>query len=209
MAKNTTAIGNKLEDQVFSLLPELVEKQILPVRTECCKFHRKKGYFSQDRRKNIFFENVIEVFSSAPRIDSEDQPTFVVIFECKNYKGYEVEVGHVESFFGKLEQLRGFRPKGYMISRDGFGEGGVNFARSRGIGLIRLLPDNQVRVESHFTLSEDSEDTVIRAITEQGFVSSGSSQFAISSKGCFTNIGEMLKADFAEDFSNYIQSGNT
>jgi hypothetical protein len=140
---NTTEIGNTLEDDVFRMLEELMTEGDIPVNKEYCKIYRKKNYFSAIRGSDVRFENIIEVFNKDNFYTTDAQPSLVIIIECKNHLR-QVEVGEIDEFSSKINHPFGFRIKGYMVSRTGFQSGTVNTANKLGIGLIRILPNDQV-----------------------------------------------------------------
>ena len=107
-------------------------------------FFSRKKYFSSDRESEINFENVLELFARGVNT-STGQPLLVTIFECKSYS-HRVDVSEVEEFDSKLGQLKGFRAKGFMETTKGYKSGAISFAKSRGIGLIRFVPDNQIEI---------------------------------------------------------------
>lgn len=49
----------------------------------------------------------------------------------------------MEEFTSKLQQIGVHGAKGTVASREGFQEGAVTFAKSKKIGLLRLLPDGR------------------------------------------------------------------
>jgi hypothetical protein len=145
MARND---GTKLEDEVYSKIESWLESGEIPVRAENCRIHRSKSYYSARRVGNIHFENVVEVFSSETFNAPEAQPSFVLIFECKDY-ARNIEIGVIDEFIGRTDQDFGFRVKPYLVTRSGFAPKAINAAKARGIGLIKILADSNVRFLLH------------------------------------------------------------
>jgi len=53
--------GMSLEDEVFQLVKKMLDSEDLPYRKALCRFHRRKSYYSPDRKGDVDFENVLEV----------------------------------------------------------------------------------------------------------------------------------------------------
>ena len=66
------------------------------------------------------------------------------VCECKDYSG-AVPVNDVEEFRAKLDQIAGVSKKGVLAISGALQGGALKYARANGIGVIRLLPDDQVR----------------------------------------------------------------
>jgi len=130
--------GKNLEDYVYENIIKFFKSDILPLKKELCVCHRERQYYSDLRKNFIKFENVVECFSES--IENRKQPFLSIIFECKDYNR-KVEVGEVEEFSHKINQGLGFRVKGYIITSCGFQSSAFNVAQKLGIGLIRILPE--------------------------------------------------------------------
>ena len=73
-------------------------------------------------------------------------PFFLWIWECKDYSS-PIPVNELEEFHSKLEQIGADNTKGTMITSNGwFQSGALNYARSKRIGLVRMLPEDQVEI---------------------------------------------------------------
>jgi hypothetical protein len=122
------------------------------------KVRRKPSYFSRDRKKDIIFDVSIEVCRKGVSI-----PYWVWVWECKNY-GHKVPVDDAEEFHAKLEQVGADRTKGTMITPVGFDTGTIEYARSKGIGLWRYIPQGSL-----VNLMEDrrgvAHEDILRALT--------------------------------------------
>ncbi len=137
--------GAAYEQDVLNTLQGELSRGNLGIDPNLAHVRHKPNYFSRDRDKDIIFDLSIEVFRKAAA-----EPYWIWIWECKNYS-HTVPVDDVEEFHAKLSQVGADRTKGSMITLVGFDPGGVEFARSKGIGLWRLIPP-----ESLVCLMEDS-----------------------------------------------------
>lgn len=174
--------GTEYEDKVFRLVKQLLSDKTLPYDPSLSVFHRTRSYHSADRNADIKFENVVELFAKG--VDpSNGQPSLVIIFECKAYTSV-VDVSEVEEFKSKLEQIKGFRAKGYMVTLRGFRRAALNYAKSNGIGLIRFIPEDQIQfVLYHMTadvmreIHEGLARRASEALTNPRYVSHHESEF--------------------------------
>jgi hypothetical protein len=137
--------GAAYEQDVLNTLQGELSRGNLGIDPNLARVRFKPNYFSRDRDKDIIFDVSIEVF----RKDAAE-PYWIWIWECKNYS-HTVPVDDVEEFHAKLSQVGADRTKGSMITLVGFDLGSVKFARSKGIGLWRLIPPG-----SPVCLMEDS-----------------------------------------------------
>ncbi|GHV07458.1 hypothetical protein AGMMS50229_14360 [Campylobacterota bacterium] len=145
---NSVAKGNKFEEEVFSAISaELVEGR-LGLIDKYCELFRKKGYYSRDRDSNIIVDISIEVWLPGA-------PTWSMLWvcECKDYSG-SLPVDDVEEFKAKLDQITGKNVKGLMAVTGALQQGALNFARSNGIGVIRILPEDQIKWVMYRVTSE-------------------------------------------------------
>lgn len=130
---NTTTKGNKLEDQVYALFSEVISEDRFFAKSECCQIYKKKGYYSKDREKEIVFDISIEI-----TLPGQSTYSLLVLIECKNY-GHRVPVDDVEEFFAKAQQISPSNTKSIVVSTNAFQESAFNFARSKGMGLLRYF----------------------------------------------------------------------
>ncbi len=130
---NTTKKGDKLEDKAFDVFESQIAEDCFFAKREFCKIFRKKGYYSRDREKNIIFDISVEI-----TLPGQKHYSFLFLIECKNY-GHSVPVDDVEEFFAKIQQISGANTKGIVISTNSFQKGAFQFARSKGIGLLRYF----------------------------------------------------------------------
>lgn len=141
---NSVAKGDELEDKTFDLLKEELSKGRLGIDAASGKIFKKKGYYSKDREKDIIVDISIEVWPP----DAENY-SLLWVCECKNY-GHKVPVDDVEEFKAKLDQIAGKNVKGVIATKNSFQSGAISYARNQGIGLVRIMPDDQVTWMIHF-----------------------------------------------------------
>lgn len=130
---DTIKKGDKLEDQAFDVFESQITDDCFFVKREYCKIFRKKGYYSNDRGKDIIFDISVEI-----TIPGQERFSLLFLIECKNYS-HSVPVDDVEEFFAKIQQVSGANVKGIVVSTNTFQDGTFNFARSKGIGLLRYF----------------------------------------------------------------------
>ena len=155
---------------------------------------RKPSYFSRDRNKNIVFDVSIEVSRKGGA-----KPYWIWVWECKNYT-HSVPVDDLEEFHAKLSQIGADRTKGSMITPVGFDSGGIEFAKSTGIGLWRFIPPG-----SSVCLMEDGRG-VADADIFSGLTTPDTTKFryygsfyGLTTSGQFTtDEAGLLRAEFGE-----------
>ena len=133
------AKGNSFEDIVFLAMKEELKNDCLGLSSSCCKVFQKKAYFSRDRRSNIVVDISIEVW-----IPGAKEYSLLWVCECKDYV-HPVRVDDVEEFKAKLDQIAGKNIKGVFATRSAMQKGALTYAQSNGIGVVRILQDEQVR----------------------------------------------------------------
>lgn len=134
---NTTETGNNFEDRVFSLINELLEKDEFTVPGKRSRIYQKQGYYSESRKGNIITDISIETF-----LQNAEQYSLLHIIECK-YLNKNVAIDDIEEFSSKLSQIGEHNSKGIIASNKGFAKSTINFAKSKKIGLIRIMPSNE------------------------------------------------------------------
>jgi hypothetical protein len=139
-AMSTTAKGDAFEKLVFTAIKRELENGRLGLSPSACQIYRKKGYYSKERDADIIVDISIE-------ITRPGATTFSMLWvcECKDYSG-SVPVNDVEEFNDKLRQIGGKSVKGVIaIGRGGLQRGAFNIARANKIGVVRILPEQQVK----------------------------------------------------------------
>ena len=85
---NTVKIGDKFEDKSYDLIQKAIENDELGISKTSAVVFRQKGYYSNDREKDIIFDLAIEIWpKNAKRF------TLLYLIECKSSpKGHNVPV---------------------------------------------------------------------------------------------------------------------
>ena len=120
------------------------------------KIFRKKAYYSRDRQAQIVTDVSIEAF-----LPERERPSLVWIFECKDYAG-SIPVDDIEEFHAKLQQIGEDNTKGTFVTSGALQRSALAYAQAKGIGVIRLLPGEQIIVVFGVDLDEQ------RARAERG-----------------------------------------
>lgn len=138
---NSTAKGDRFEAKVFTLLKREISNGHFFVRPECCRFFRKKKYYSDKRKGDIAFDISIEVY-----LPGRSAYSFLILVECKDY-GKRVPVDDAEEFRAKVEQVSGVNVKAVMVSTSAFSQGAFEYCKSMGIGLLRYYDRSTLKWE--------------------------------------------------------------
>lgn len=135
---NTVEKGDKFENEVFDYIKEHVMSGNSYLNPALCSFHKKKGYYSDKRKKDIIFDISIECCRKG-----SDKYSQLIIIECKDYSS-KIPVDDIEEFESKLRQIAGVNIKGMFFSKSAFQGSALQVAKSIGMALVRVLPDDQV-----------------------------------------------------------------
>jgi hypothetical protein len=135
---DTVAKGDALENDVFSTLENELNSGNLGISPTCGRIFKQKGYYSKDREKDIIMDVSIEVW-----LPNAEKYSMLWVCECKNYS-HRVPVDDIEEFKSKLDQIAGKNVKGVIATRNSFQSGAITYAKNNGIGLVRIMPDDQV-----------------------------------------------------------------
>lgn len=135
--------GDSFEDEIFDFLSREIDSGGFPINADFCKVFRKKKYFSKDRSAFIEFDVAIEVY-----YPGTNECSLVWLFECKNYKS-AVGVGEVESFYQKAEQVAGAKSKLVLATKGPVQKSAREFARSKGMGILRHFGFDGMKWELH------------------------------------------------------------
>ncbi len=165
--------GKEFELKAFEALRRVLQTNQLGLLPDSCKiFHRK--HFSRDRDRDIEIDISIE-------LHLPDAPNWSLLWawECKDYQGH-IPVDDVEEFWAKLTQIAGANVKGGLVISGALQEGALNFARTKGIAVVRLLPENQIThilwsrgpgpQLSPKEIAEQKLAEVVKAITDLEFI---------------------------------------
>lgn len=193
---NTVAKGNAFEKRVFEAVKRELEGERLGLSPSTAKVFRKKGYYSAARGTDIVVDVAIEVWPP-------DAKNWAVLWvcECKDYSG-SIPVNDVEEFRAKLEQIAGVNVKGVLAITGALQDGALTYARSKGIGVVRILPDNQVIWMMHFKTSamltarkQLSSSDFHSALTRPSFVGRNRDFYAAKDRFIFGDWYSLLRHD--------------
>ncbi len=192
---SSVARGNAFEDRVFDAVRRELNEDQLGLSPSLAKPYKKKAYYSRDRDDEIIVDVSIEVW-----LPGADRWSMLWVCECKDYSG-SIPVNDVEEFKAKLDQIAGANKKGVMAVSGALQQSAVRYARANGIGVIRLLPDDQVHhVLYHMTSAIAAEAFRLdpaefsRALTQPAFVGRNRSFYAASDGYIFGDWRPLLKA---------------
>lgn len=133
--------GKDFENDVFDIIMNLITNNKFLVSLPNVYVYQQKEYYSKDRESYIKVDISIEKHLGNKEVVP---PSLIIILECKDYKGF-ISVSEIEEFHSKLQQIGADNTKGIFVTRNGaFQKSALNYAKSKGIGLIRIMPDNQV-----------------------------------------------------------------
>lgn len=135
---NSVEKGASFEKRVFSSIGRELDASRLGFAKESAHLYWRKGYFSRDREADIVVDISIEVW-----LPSATNWSLLWVCECKDYSS-AIPIDDVEEFKSKLDQISGANRKGVIASTGAFQKSALRYAKSNGIGLIRVLPDEQV-----------------------------------------------------------------
>lgn len=141
---STVAKGHAFEDETFEAIQKELDGGRLGLDPNSARLCKKKGYYSKDREKEIVVDISIEVWPPGAR-----NYTLLWVCECKDY-GHSIPVDDVEEFKSKLDQIAGKNVKGIIATQRSFQSGALTYARNQGIGLVRIMPPEQVSWFTHF-----------------------------------------------------------
>lgn len=191
---NSTRKGDILEENIASLFAKFIAAGQFWGDSKACKVHRKKGYYSKDREKEIIFDVSIEYV-----MPGATQYSMVTLIECKNYS-HSVPVDDVEEFFAKAQQVAAGNSKLVLASTASFQEGAIKYAKSKGIGLLRYFDASNFKWELQRSPSigslaqAESRDEIYKGLTLQDFQSTCFDFYLHSPSGTTNSLW-----DFFED----------
>jgi Zn-dependent peptidase ImmA (M78 family) len=168
---SATARGTDFEKEVFSYLQEELKAGRLHFVPERSAIYHQKGYHSRDRNSNIVFDIAIEVtFPGMPT------PSAYCLVECKDHTR-KIQVDDVEAFFGKIQQVASAAAKGIIVSRSSFQPAALEYARSKGIGILRF-PQRKWELARSMTARyavsfARKDDEIRKVLTEENYQITG------------------------------------
>ncbi|MBE7368019.1 ImmA/IrrE family metallo-endopeptidase [Ramlibacter pallidus] len=152
-ASSTHAKGNSLERRIRDLFQSEIDADRFWAKKQNCKVFWKKGYFSKDRGTEIVFDVAIELYLPGARDYS-----CLVLIECKNYS-HSVPVDDAEEFFAKVQQVAAANVKAVIASTASFQHGTREFAKSKGMGLVRYFGPEDFKWELKRSPSASAQTT--------------------------------------------------
>ncbi len=150
----TTEKGNDLEDKFYQYLVNQKEAKELVYGTyppELCKIYKKKKYYCEERKSDVQFDVVVELFREGGK-----EPHIRVVFECKNYSDNIPET-EVTDFSDKLSRIFKHGSKGVLVVNTSLQSGAEALVKSRKIGLVKYN-DNGFEI----VLDRTAEDSFLR-----------------------------------------------
>jgi Zn-dependent peptidase ImmA (M78 family) len=129
--------GDDFEEKMFLSLKQQVEAGEFFAKPECCRVHRKKGYYSRDRDSKIVFDISVEIF-----VPGQANYSILVLIECKDYTS-SVPVDDVEEFWAKMQQVEA--SKGILASTSELQSGAFEFAKSKKLGFLRYCDNSKLK----------------------------------------------------------------
>jgi hypothetical protein len=199
---NTTEKGNKFELRVGAIIQDMIDNDtfILPIRGSEVLY--KKGYYSHERKKDVIFDLAIEL-----RRHPDLPPFFYLLIECKD-TNRSVPVDDVIYFNSTVKEVTGSNVKAMVFATSNFDEGGLNFAKSNGIALIRLLDDDSQewfveRTSPYLNAAPDKVKglNVLNALLQPYFISTRQELFGIDNGVPFTDLRTILRPILEKDYT--------
>ena len=168
--------GEALELKVMQAIRDELMSGSLGLDPKLTTLIHRPEYFSKDRLKNIVLDVSLELFREGAKA-----PYIRWVWECKNYTK-KVPVDDVEEFHSKLEQIGLHSIKGTIACRNGFQEGAIRYAESKGIGLVRILASGTMIRLIEDVLNTNHEQAVC-ALQEEDTTKLDFMFYALSSDG--------------------------
>lgn len=132
---NSTVKGASFEARVFRYLEEDINSGDYGISPGTVDLKRLPKYHSKERNSYIQVDIALELYRRGA-----SEPFLIWVWECKNYSK-PIPVDDIEEFDAKLQQIGANKTKGTIVSAGSFQKSAVQYAKSRGIGLVRLSPE--------------------------------------------------------------------
>ncbi len=132
---STVEKGNKLEDKFFNYLIEQQKRKDFVCEAhppELCKIYQKKRYMCSERKREIEFDVVIELYRKGGT-----SPYLHILFECKNHKG-SIPERDITDFSDKVGRLFQHANKAVLVTSSRLQSGARNIAENRKIGIVKF-----------------------------------------------------------------------
>jgi len=197
---NTTLKGDLFERRAYEIIQKAVVDQKLGLLPANCRIFQKKAYHSKERDSNIIFDLSIEVW-----LDDAEQFHLLYLIECKDYSS-PVPINDVEKFVSHIRQVSGVNAKGVFVTTKPLQKAALNYARSQGVMLIEVSPENKSNIILHNKNRKGSQliDTAVAPWTTQADkIAEINDTFNTIPSGSDWDeiIKTFLKAQLSSDFS--------
>jgi Zn-dependent peptidase ImmA (M78 family) len=162
--RDSRQIGDAFEKRIFEYFNTEIAAGRFWAKEANCRVFSKKGYHSKDRNSKIVFDVSIELYLLGAK-----EYSLLVLIECKNYK-HSVPVDDAEEFFAKVQQVAAANTKAIIASAASFQAGTREFAKSKGIGLLRYFDRRDFKWELKRSPSASARSTSAEDshVVEQG-----------------------------------------
>ncbi|KQB99843.1 ImmA/IrrE family metallo-endopeptidase [Pedobacter sp. Hv1] len=122
---NTVARGNKFEDEVYDFIKKEFDALKFGVLPTCCRFFKKKKYYSSRLDSYIEFDISIEVW-----LEDANEYSFLYLLECKDY-ATSIPGSDISEFITNVEMVAGMNVKPIIISTTRLQERAMRLATER------------------------------------------------------------------------------
>jgi len=143
--------GKAFELEVSDLLRKEHNSGALGIPKESARLFVHKDYYSCDRGRPLIVDISIEFYR---RQSAEAYLRWV--WECKDLSR-QVGVEEIEDFHAKLEQIVLHKTKGTVVSRLGFQRSALEYSKSKGIGLARVISHVRLKTILEFPRSPSTQ----------------------------------------------------
>lgn len=162
---NNIQKGDKLEDQFYQYLLQQKDSKELVYDVyppELCQIHQKKKYYCAERKGDVEFDIVVEVYRR-----NAQEPHIIVVFECKNHSN-NISENLVTDFSDKLGRIFKHNAKGVLVVSSALQSGAENLVNRRNIGVIKY--------------SEIGFETILERKVENSYIKKSIFESQLSSK---------------------------
>lgn len=189
---SSTRVGDEFEATILEILRSEIEAERFHFKSECAKVFQKKGYYSRDRNSDIVFDIAIEL--SMPGAESYSS---LILVECKRL-ARPVSVDDLEEFFAKLQQVGGARDKGIIVSLGGFQRAALEYGRSKGFGLARYFPGDELKWELRrspvaSTWAGTDADEILRGLLVDEYEDANSAFYCVAPSAPVRTFNSLLQ----------------
>jgi len=181
--------GQRYEKFVYEAIAAELAYKRLGLIPEYCRIFAGKGYYSRDRKAKIRTDISIEL-----TLPGQSEWSLLVVIECKEYSG-PVKVDELEEFYAKIRQIVGANVKAIFVTSSHLQRGALNYAKSKGIAVIRLLRWEEV---NWIVASGCGDNTPInsklleRGFFDQSYVPTNRDFFACNGRRMFDSWEKLL-----------------